>query len=372
VTGIGSMETSRRQPTDHEDGAMDVNPVPRRAPAVRSRRPFAGLAVAVALALTLATPGAVFAWGANSYSSADEQLLITLTNQARAAAGLPALREDPALTDMARWRSKDMIDRGYFSHSIPPEGKKVFDYLSASGYCYTVAGENIGTNNFPDDIATETIQQGFMDSPGHRANILGSGWTVLGVGAYKGGDGKHMWTVLFAAKCGAAATPSPTPTPAPTAKPTPTPAPTAKPTPAPTPKPTATPEPAATPNPTATSKPAATPKSTPTPTPASTPGPTPAPVAATPEPTIQPTDPAPTLEATPAPTPSGPAAAGAPRGATAHGIGIRRGRGSAGPGGEASPAPARPAAPMRVLDPPTAAGLVDRIVGDVAGGFFGN
>jgi len=351
---------------------MDVNPVPRHAPAVRSRRPFAGLAVAVALALTLATPGAVFAWGANSYSSADEQLLITLTNQARAAAGLPAIREDPALTDMARWRSKDMIDGNYFSHTIPPDGKKVFDYLSASGYCYTVAGENIGTNNFPDDIATETIQQGFMDSPGHRANILGSGWTVLGVGAYKGSDGKHMWTVLFAAKCGAAPTPSPTPaaTPAPTAKPTP--APTPKPTagPAATPKPTA--GPAATPQPSPIPKPAATAQPTQAPKPAATPTPSAPLPEVTPEPTVQPTDAAPALETTPAPTPIGPTETAAPRSTTPRGIGIGRGRGSGGPSGEPVPAPAGGAAPMRVLDPPSAAGLVDRIVGDVAGGFFGN
>jgi uncharacterized protein YkwD len=347
---------------------MDVNPVPRHAPAVRSRRPFAGLAVAVALALTLATPGAVFAWDANSYSSADEQLLITLTNQARAAAGLPALREDASLTDMARWRSKDMIDRNYFSHTIPPDGKKVFDYLTASGYCYTVAGENIGTNNFPDDIATETIQQGFMDSPGHRANILGSGWTVLGIGAYKGADGKHMWTVLFAAKCGPAATPKPTPTPTPTPKPTPAP------TPKPTAVPVATPAPAATPVPIATTQPAVTPRPTSAPKPAPTPGPTVVPVTVSPEPPAQPTAEAPALEATPVPTPFGPAATATatPRSVTARTTGIGRGRGSGGPGREPEPAPAALGAPMRVLDPPSAVGLVDRIVGDVAGGFLGN
>ena len=69
-----------------------------------------------ALALTIVTPGAAFAWDPSAYSAADEQLLATLTNQARAAAGLPALNMDAALNDMARWRSKDMIDKGYFSH----------------------------------------------------------------------------------------------------------------------------------------------------------------------------------------------------------------------------------------------------------------
>jgi uncharacterized protein YkwD len=302
---------------------------PPRTSAVRPRRSLAGLAIVAALALTIATPGAVFAWDANSFSSADEQLLVTLTNQARASAGLPALTVDGALTDMARWRSKDMIDRDYFSHSIPPDGKKVFDYLSSSGYCFNVAGENIGTNNFPDDIATETIQQGFMGSTGHRANILGTGWDVIGIGAYKGPDGKHLWTVLFADKCGGTAPPNPTPAP--------TTAPTTAPTPKPTPKPAATPRPA-------------TPAPTAAPTPAVTPPPTPEP---TPKPTPEALDPAEavgSLATTPRWIDSGPS----------------------GPGRSGANPPARPVDSLQVVEPPLAAGLLDTILGDVAGSYFGN
>ncbi|HSO30222.1 MAG TPA: CAP domain-containing protein [Candidatus Sulfomarinibacteraceae bacterium] len=327
---------------------MNVHPVPRSAPAARHRRSLAGLALAAALALTVALPGAVFAWDAGSFSAADEQLLVTLTNQARAAAGLASLKVDPKLVDMARWRSKDMIDRNYFSHSIPPDGKKVFDYLTSSGYCFKLAGENLGTNNFPDDIATETIQQGFMDSAGHRANILGSSWSVIGIGAYKGADGKHMWTVLFAATCGATATPSPSATPKPT--PTPTPAPTA--TPKPTPAPIATPRPTVSPTPTA--EPAATPTPIPTPSPATAPEPSATP---TPEPSPRPSAPGPGI-----------------RGLVGPGDGRRPGGTStptASPAATpASPAPRGPV--MRIVDPPIAAGLVDTIVGDVAGWYFGN
>ena len=104
---------------------------------------MAGLAAVIALAASIALPATVFAWDPNSFSPADEQLLVTLTNQARAAAGLPALTVDPVLTDMARWRARDMIDKNYFSHSIPPDGRQVFDYLTAAGYCYKVAGENL-------------------------------------------------------------------------------------------------------------------------------------------------------------------------------------------------------------------------------------
>ena len=115
---------------------MNLNLVPRHAPSATRRRSAGGLALVAALTVAIALPTSVFAWEANGFSAADEALLVTLTNQARAAAGLPALKVDAELTAMARWRSKDMIVRDYFSHSIPPDGKKVFAYLHADGYCY--------------------------------------------------------------------------------------------------------------------------------------------------------------------------------------------------------------------------------------------
>ena len=221
------------------------------APLADPRR-FAAM-VATAFVITsvglLATPRDTLAWDANSFSSASESLLVKLTNQSRAAAGLRALKVDSKLTSIARWRSKDMIERDYFSHNIPPSGYNVFKVMDQKGYCYKIAGENIGWNNYPDDVATTTIHRQFMNSAGHRANILGKAWDVIGVGAYKGPTGKKMWTVLFADRCGTTSTttspkPTPKPTPRPTAKPAPvatpkpTPRPTAKPTPAPTPTPT--------------------------------------------------------------------------------------------------------------------------------------
>ncbi len=98
-----------------------------------------------------------------------------------------------------------MIVRNYFSHQIPPDGHTVFDVMSNAGYCYNLAGENIGWNNYPDDQATAEIQTMFMNSPDHRANILGPAWDVVGIGAYKGPDGKKMWAVVFADKCGSVA-----------------------------------------------------------------------------------------------------------------------------------------------------------------------
>ena len=213
----------------------------RSHPAIR-RVP---LAVATAFALSalsmVATPAATLGWSAETFSSVSEQQLVALTNQARANAGRRALKVDSALTSIARWRSKDMITRDYFSHSIPPSGKSVFAVMSERGYCFSLAGENIGWNTYPDDVATAQIQQMFMNSPSHRENIMGRAWEVIGVGAYKAADGKKMWTVLFADKCGTLASTTPKPTPRPTARATTRPKATPKLTPKPTPRPNATP-----------------------------------------------------------------------------------------------------------------------------------
>jgi uncharacterized protein YkwD len=222
----------------------------RRPPA---RVPI-GLATLVAITSIagLMHPRAALAWEEGAYSSASERQLVSLTNRSRASAGLRSLRVDTTLTSVARWRSRDMIERDYFSHDIPGYGN-VFQRLDSKGYCYVLAGENIGWNTYPDDQATAEIHAMFMDSSGHRHNILDRRWEVIGVGAYKGPGGKKMWTVLFADKCGSTAkatpkaTPRATPKPKPRATPKPTPRPTPRPTPKPTPKPTPSPEPTATP-----------------------------------------------------------------------------------------------------------------------------
>ncbi|OGO54851.1 MAG: hypothetical protein A2Z32_10515 [Chloroflexi bacterium RBG_16_69_14] len=296
-------------------------PASTRSSASRSRRTAlaVGLLFGLTSVVTLAAPASTLAWDSETFSSASEADLVALTNRSRASAGLKALKVDSTLRSVARWRSKDMIERDYFSHTIPGYGK-VWDKLREIGYCYKVAGENIGWNNYPDDIATAAIHQMFMNSDGHRANILGKAWDVIGIGAYKGPTGKKMWTVLFADKCGTTATATPKPT--------------AKPTPKPTPKPTAKPTVKATPRP--TPKPAAVP---------------------TPQLTAEPTPPLPSGDiaepsdsAQPEPTDAEPSASPNPP----------------------SPEPTFDGAVgLRVVDRDTTDGLLGTIVGGVAGFFFG-
>ncbi len=261
----------------------------RFMPLITSRRivTLVALLFAVGSLTSLAHPSSALAWDSGAFSASSESELVTLTNKSRAAAGLKALKVDATLASVARWRSKDMIERDYFSHDIPGYGS-VFKKLDEKDFCYRSAGENIGWNTYPDSTATEAIHDMFMGSAGHKANILGKSWDVIGIGAYKGSDGKKMWTVLFADKCGSTATPKPTPDP----------------TPKPTPKPTPDSTPKATPKP--------TPKATPKPTPKATPKPTPKP---TPEPTARRTSDstaAPTEAPSPVATPSSIASASPP------------------------------------------------------------
>jgi len=159
---------------------------------------------ALAFALTagiLSAPTSASSWADAAFSSTSEQELIAWTNQSREEAGEKPLNVDAELTAIARWRSKDMSLRGYFSHSIPPVGGRVFDVISDEDYCYTLAGENIGWNTHSDGVATARIHEAFLESPGHRVNVLSERWNVVGVGAYKGTDGRNLWTVLFADSC---------------------------------------------------------------------------------------------------------------------------------------------------------------------------
>ena len=120
------------------------------------------------------------------------------------ADGFAQLGVDAVLATVARWRSRDMVERGYFSHDIPDIGN-VFRRLDVDGYCYELAGENIGWDVDTDTAAPVAIQAMFMDSPGHRRNVLDARWDVVGIGAFKAADGRKMFTVLFADRCGTTA-----------------------------------------------------------------------------------------------------------------------------------------------------------------------
>jgi uncharacterized protein YkwD len=119
-----------------------------------------------------------------------EDQVLALVNIQRASAGCGALSGDAALTSVARAHSADMRDRGFFSHTNP-DGLDPFARAAAAGL--DARAENIAYGQ-PDPAS---VMDSWMNSPGHRANILDCSLTRLGVGMAEGAGGP-WWTQLFA------------------------------------------------------------------------------------------------------------------------------------------------------------------------------
>ncbi|MFE3830204.1 CAP domain-containing protein [Streptomyces sp. NPDC059092] len=118
--------------------------------------------------------------------------VLSRTNAERAAAGLGRLADDPRLTVAAQAFSTDMADRAFYSHTSP-EGLRPWDRAAAAGARHRSIGENIACGQ----RSPREVVQGWMDSPGHRANILKPDFTHLGVGFADGGPAGTYWTQLF-------------------------------------------------------------------------------------------------------------------------------------------------------------------------------
>lgn len=117
-----------------------------------------------------------------------------LTNRERARAGLPPLAVDPLLTTAAQAHSADMVARAFYSHTAP-DGSRPWDRAAAAGSTRRSIGENIACGQrSPADVV-----EGWMNSPGHRANILKPGFTHIGIGLAGGGRAGTYWTQLFGA-----------------------------------------------------------------------------------------------------------------------------------------------------------------------------
>ncbi|EEL88865.1 serine protease [Bacillus cereus] len=121
-----------------------------------------------------------------------EQRVVELTNAERTKQGLPALQIDTELSKVARIKSEDMQKNNYFDHNSPTYGSP-FDMMKKFGISYKSAGENIAQGQ----RTPEEVVQAWMNSAGHRANILNSGFTHIGVGYVESGN---YWTQQFITK----------------------------------------------------------------------------------------------------------------------------------------------------------------------------
>lgn len=121
-----------------------------------------------------------------------ESRVIELTNAERRKAGLPALQADTQLSNVAREKSRDMQTKGYFSHTSPTYGSP-FDMMRDFGITYQSAGENIAKGQ----RTPEEVVQAWMNSEGHRKNILSGNYSHIGVGYVESGN---HWTQMFIKK----------------------------------------------------------------------------------------------------------------------------------------------------------------------------
>lgn len=128
----------------------------------------------------------------DSAVSSYEGEVVRLVNEIRVQNGLKPLTHDWELSRVARYKSQDMKDNKYFSHTSPVYGSP-FQMMKNFGISYRSAGENIARGQ----STPQAVVNAWMNSSGHRANILNSSYTHIGVGYVV--DGRY-WTQMFIGK----------------------------------------------------------------------------------------------------------------------------------------------------------------------------
>jgi uncharacterized YkwD family protein len=120
------------------------------------------------------------------------EAVLKLVNAERSKAGLQPLTLSDKLTSIANTKAKDMAVKNYFSHQSPTYGSP-FDMLKQFGVSFSYAGENIAAGQ----KTAEEVMNSWMNSSGHKANILNKNYTQIGVGFYRGGQYGTEWVQLF-------------------------------------------------------------------------------------------------------------------------------------------------------------------------------
>lgn len=117
-----------------------------------------------------------------------------MINAKRVANGLSALKINDEVQNVARVKAKDMVDNNYFSHTSPIYGSP-FDMLKNYGISYKTAGENIAGNSSNSEAVNA-----WMNSEGHRANILNSSFNYTGIGVVKSPKYGKVYVQMFIGK----------------------------------------------------------------------------------------------------------------------------------------------------------------------------
>jgi uncharacterized protein YkwD len=214
-SGANTLETANGSPAAIQDQQSTSVTAASTAPesaggdeASRSKRrqPIAGASLSAApSATTSAAPStdasptssdapAVTPESAVPGSTTETAKVVELVNTARADAGCGPVHADPRLDSAALAHSEDMIARDYFSHTTP-DGVSPWDRAKAAGYDVPT-GENIALGQ-PDAAA---VMDAWMNSEGHRANILNCSSKAVGMGLATDSGGTPYWTQMFGAE----------------------------------------------------------------------------------------------------------------------------------------------------------------------------
>ena len=139
------------------------------------------------------TPGGLRAKIESANSNLTLEGVISATNQERSDFGKSTLKENARLNAAALAKVKDMFAGQYFEH-VSPTGRGPADLAKDAGYVYISIGENLALGNYKDDV---TLVEAWMNSPGHRANILNGKFTEIGAAVMKGTfEGKTTWLAV--------------------------------------------------------------------------------------------------------------------------------------------------------------------------------
>lgn len=188
ATGTSSPATATASPSPSVSGSETARPKASKTP--RPAEPSASAAASPARPTrrVSAVPQA------QSAPTTTVAQVVVLVNKERAAAGCGPLTEDTQLEEAARAHSDDMAARDFFDHTNP-DGADPGQRITAAGYHWSTYGENIAMGQ----QTPQAVMDSWMNSPGHRANILNCSFKNIGVGVHKGSGGP-WWTQDFGAK----------------------------------------------------------------------------------------------------------------------------------------------------------------------------
>ncbi|MFD4777591.1 CAP domain-containing protein, partial [Streptomyces sp. NPDC058427] len=194
VTDLTAPETSATtSPSPSVSPSASPSPTARKsAPATPGRKPAKSHSPAPRT--TAATPRVPSTPAAQPAPLSTAAQVVALVNKERGAAGCEPLKEDPQLTDAAQRHSDDMSARDFFEHTNP-DGADPGQRVTDAGYRWSTYGENIARGQ----QTPASVMESWMNSPGHRANILNCAFKDIGIGIHQG-PGGPWWTQDFGAK----------------------------------------------------------------------------------------------------------------------------------------------------------------------------